>query len=300
MQKIKVLLTKKKIETEKQMNNQNKILMDITSYIDGYGLTENERSEIKNRIENDPRLNFEYQIQYSMKNLVSKRIDRAKTPAYLINNIVSKTIESDQKNNFNNVFESVKNFFLTPKYSLAIATAMLIFTVVYSIFNFTPNLNNSFPNLFTQAEQNFSNIVLGELKPQILCDNSSEVQEFFKSEGVAYSTLVPEFREWDLIGAVVSEEKGQKLAHHVYADNNGHLIYLYQVNEDHLTSNKLVELSPEMLTNLNSRGVVKFKAENHSTFLFKHQQNVFALVSNDDDIRIEDVFISALLQSNTI
>ncbi len=282
------------------MEDKNKILYDITSYVDKEALTEKERQYVKKQIDESPELQLEYNIQKSMKNLVSARITRAKTPAYLIDNIVSKTSDTSKRTKQQSFINGIKEFLFTPKYALGIASILILLTIAYSVFNIPPDGGIKTPNLFVQAENNFASIIAGDLKPQKLCSNAGEVKEFFRSAGVAYATIVPEFKEWNIIGAVVSDEQGQKLAHHVYSDDSGKLIYVYQVNKAHLTSNKLVELSPEIYDNLMSNNVVKFEAHDHSTFLFRHVENVFALVTNDDDTKIEKRFIENLINSNTI
>ena len=80
-------------------------------------------------------------------------------------------------------------------------------------------------NMFVQAKNNFNSITEGKLVPQLTSKSADEIKNFFINNGVKYSTLVPNLADWNLLGAVVSEDQGEKFAHHVYVSKDGFLIF---------------------------------------------------------------------------
>ncbi len=134
--------------------------------------------------------------------------------------------------------------------------------------------------MFFQAVNNYASIINGKLAPQFLSDNSKEICNYFSTNGVKYSTIVPEFKEWKLLGAVISEDKGTKLAHHVYVGNNNQIIYVFQVDESYI--NRLIELDPELLNYLDS-GKCYSQVYNGNLVLFsKMGHNICAVIANND------------------
>jgi hypothetical protein len=278
------------------MNNQVKIFEEITALVDNE-LNDTVREQfLLNSIKNDVELNSEYQIQSSIKNLVGSRLSFVPTPGYLSARIKNQIREEAGQAKFS-LKDYLSPYFRKPVYAIPAAAAIILFLI---IFQLDSSVNISASDMFAQAEYNFNSIINGELKPQKLCNNSREVKNFFTNSGVTYATVVPEFSDWHILGAVVSNENGEKLAHHVYADNSGHIIYLYQVSENQLTEKKLLELSPYLLNKCKTKRFVKFNSESHSTYLFIHNNNVFALVTNDEDAKIEKNFIANLINDQTL
>lgn len=275
------------------LKDRLKIFEDLSALADGEIKDYQTEIKLREKIEYDKEFRVEYNIQKSVKSLIKKRLKKESTPDYLKERIRSNLIPTKQpaKRRFI-LSESLSGFFKKPAAFFAFALSVIIIMLVFP-FSSGVDINGS--DMFTQAETNFNKILSGELAPQKICNSSEEVIEFFNHAGVQYSTIVPEFTEWSILGAVVSNENGEKLAHHVYTDNQGHLIYIYQVNEDQLTEKKLFELSPYLLNKCKTKRFIKFNSTNFSTYVFLYNHNIFALVTNEDDSKIENKFIAGLI-----
>lgn len=82
----------------------------------------------------------------------------------------------------------------------------------------------------TESLNNFELISRGKLNVAKATSNFNELVEFFRSHGVHYE-LIPMPIKAELVGGVVSEHNGTKLAHFVYRRGDT-LIYLYQAPEE--------------------------------------------------------------------
>ncbi len=257
----------------------------ITAYVDNEISDESLLNRIREQLNNDNSLKFDYNVQSFCKRIVSKKVKKIPAPEYLKSKILSeitpKEISSKKKNNF------LLDIFYHPTFSFATAIVIVIAIVLITInrynFNSVPEIDitNLKPdNMFFQAINNYSAIIKGQLTPQFISDNSKEICNYFSSNGVNYSTIVPEFKEWKLLGAVISEDKGTKLAHHVYVGNNNQIIYVFQVNESYI--NHFIDLDTELVNYLDS-GNCYSKIYNGNLVLFsKIEQNICAVVANDD------------------
>ncbi len=284
---------KRDLSARKMKNDKSDIFEKLTSLIDNEDLDENLKSSLLQKIDEDAEYNFEYNIQRSAKKVVQDRVRAIPAPDHLRARIIN-SIKPEVKSPKFSLQELFNPFINRPA---AAITAAVIFTIAVIFFQFKGEVDFTETDMFAQAEANFDDIMAGKLIPQKLCNSSKEVKDFFNNAGVKYATIVPEFPDWNILGAVVSNEHGEKLAHHVYTDNDGHVIYLYQVCEDQLSEEKLVQLSPYLLNKCKTKRFIKFTSDTHSTYLFLHNNNIFALVTNDDDSKIEQKFIAGLSNS---
>lgn len=262
----------------------------ITAYLDNEIRDESLKKEIKHLIDVDPDYKFEYQIQNLVKRIAQEKYKRQPAPEHLkrriLNQIASEiTVQSPKESSAKQV-----SFWagLISKPAFSFATAIIIvISIILIIFNRTTQQppviaeDQLTPdNMFYQAENNFEAIIQGKLAPQIVADNPKEIQKYFESSGVRYSTLVPTFKEWKLLGAVVSEDKGEKFAHHVYAGEKGEIVYVFQVDESYLKSHDIISLNENLLEYL-EQGNCYVKTENNKVVLFKKiDHNICAIVSN--------------------
>jgi len=262
----------------------------ISAYLDNQLFDESLREEIEHLIDVDPEFKYEYQIQSLVKRVAQQKYKRRQAPQYLkerILNQISKEIKLKQEEK-----TSVKELsfwtglFSKPAFSFATAIIIVI-SIILILFNRTSQQppviaeDQLTPdNMFYQAENNFEAILQGKLAPQIVADNPEEIKKFFESKGVKYSTSIPTFNEWKLLGAVVSEDKGEKFAHHVYAGKEGEIVYVFQVDETYLQNRDIITLNESLLKYL-EQGNCYIKTEQNKVLLFKKiDHNICAIVSN--------------------
>ncbi len=269
----------------------------IDAYIDGEIKDKAIEQEILSRINNDNNFAIEYKVHSLVKNLVKERLAFNQTPvkvrAKILKSIGSDTKVKLQSGSFlNNIFE---------KPSFSFATAFVVVLAVVLIIINRPGvidkkdfaveqLGND--NMFVQAKQNFNSIITGKLTPQFTSQNADEIKNFFNTNGVKYSTLVPNFSDWMLVGAVVSEYKGEKFAHHVYADKNGKLAYLFQVDESYLYNHNIISLSDDLIKYLDDGNCYFYVSDGSVTVFTKLDNNICAVVSNGNPKEVENTFCS--------
>ena len=265
----------------------------ITALVDGEIKEASLKSEVLQAINTDKSLAVDYKIQLLMKNLVREKVKFQKTPE-LIRSRILNSIRAEEKTDR---FSFLTNLFTKPAFTFATAIVVIL-AVILILFNrpgpveikdFAIEQKGS-SNMFVQAKNNFQNIVDGKLAPQFTSSNPEAIKNYFESNGVKYPTLVPCFSDWKLVGAVISEDNGEKFAHHVYVDKNNHLIYLFQVAESYLYSHKRISLSNNLIKYLDEGNCYTTSDNGKVILLTKCDNNVFAVVSNADLSEIENHF----------
>lgn len=262
----------------------------ITAYLDNELRDESLKDEIKHLIDVDPEYKFEYQIQSFVKRIAQEKYKRQQAPEHLkrriLNQIASEINVQSAKTSSSKEVSYWARLFSKPAFSFATAIIIVI-SLILIIFNRTSQQppviveDQLTPdNMFYQAENNFEAIIQGKLAPQIIANKPEEIQKYFESSGVRYSTLVPTFKEWKLLGAVVSEDKGEKFAHHVYAGQKGEIVYVFQVDESYFRTHDIISLNENLLEYLD-QGNCYVKTEDNKVILFrKIDHNICAIVSN--------------------
>lgn len=259
----------------------------ITAFVDNEIKDASLKDEIKHLIDNDEEFRYEYQVQSLVKRIAKEKYKRTTAPDHLririLNQIAPEQVKARPQKEAASFWAGL---FSKPAFSFATAIIIVI-SVILILFNRTPQQppviseDKLTPdNMFYQAENNFEAIIQGKLAPQLVANNPEQIKSFFESSGVKYSTLVPTFSEWSLLGAVVSEDKGEKFAHHVYAGKNGEIVYVFQVDESYLKSHEIISLDESLLQYL-EQGNCYVKTEKDKVLLFKKiDHNICAVVSN--------------------
>ena len=269
----------------------------ITALVDGELNDTILKQDILSKIESDKDFAIEYKVQSLIKNLVTEKVAFQKTPdkvrAKILKSIGSDTKVASTKNSL------ISNIFENPSFSFA-TTFVVILAVVLIILN-GPGIveKKDFAieqlgsdNMLVQARNNFNNILTGKLTLQLNSTDAVEIKKFFASNGVQYSALVPTLADWNLLGAFVSDDKGEKFAHHVYIGKQSELTYLFQIDESYLQNREFIFLTNDFIKYLDE-GNCYFSVSNGSVTLFtKLDNNICAIVSNGNPKEIENVFCS--------
>jgi hypothetical protein len=257
----------------------------ITAYVDNEIKDENLLNQITEKIQSDFNLKYEFEVQSLCKNIVKQKLPPVKAPDYLKQRILSEI--KPRESSFKKKTNFLLNLIARPSFSFATAIVIVASIILITVNRFENKLppdvdlaSLESDNMFLQAINNYSSILKGELKPQYITDDSKEICNFFYKSGVNYSTVVPEFKEWKLLGAVVSEDKGTKLAHHVYVGSKNQIIYVFQVDEDYI--NKVVKLDTDLLNYLDLGNCFSKEYNNNLVLFTKVNHNIFAVISNDD------------------
>ncbi|MBK7629330.1 MAG: hypothetical protein IPJ23_01100 [Ignavibacteriales bacterium] len=269
----------------------------LTALVDGEVTDANVKQAIFSKIESDKDFAIDFKVQSLVKELVKEKVVFQKTPdrvkAKILKSIGSQTkIASARKSFFSELFEK-------PAFSFATAFVVVL-AIVLIVINRPGAIDQKDfaieqlgkENMFVQAQNNFSNILQGKLAPQFVSKSADEIKNFFSTNGVKYSTSVPNVLDWKLLGAVVSEDKGEKFAHHVYVDKAGKLAYLFQVDESYLNSHEIISLSDDLIKYLDEGNCYSSVTDSSVTLFTKVDHNICAVVSNANPKQVEEVFCS--------
>lgn len=274
---------------------ENRDIYFIAALVDGEIKDNDEKKRLREKIDSDPELKFEYFVQSSVKNLVSDRFRVSPAPLQVRKKLERKIAPAERSGLISKFLPHI--YFDNPVVAWG-STVVLILAVALIMFNRTlpPEYKNfaaeqkGSSNMYIQAVNNFESILAGKLSPQFTSDDPDRIKEFFTEHGVAYTTYVPEIKNWKLVGAVVSADHGQKFAHHVYSIPGGKLVYLFQVDESEVEKHDFLSLTDDLISYLNTGKCYETSQGNLVILLTRVKENIFAVVSNGTPGEIENNF----------
>lgn len=250
----------------------------ITALADGEINDIKEAERLHSKISSDRDLAIEYEVQRTVKKTVRARCAFHPCPEELKSKILNEIKRTGSK-------KTTTVFY--PRFTISVAAAAVILIGVFILNSLTTSQNliavqSGRNNMIVQAVTNFASIKAGELTPQIVTADASKIQAFFNQNGVQYATAIPSMRGCSLLGGVVSEDNGEKLAHHVYADPEGKLIYVFQADEAHFLLKKTLALSDELWEKLETEKQYFAERDNFSLAVFRNGRNISAVVSDQN------------------
>lgn len=262
----------------------------VTALADGEIADPKEAELLRRRISSDTELAVEYEVQRTVKKIVKTRCGFHPCPEELKSRILNEIKRTGGRK---------ETTILYPRFTVSIAAAAVILIGMFILNSLThvPNLiaeQNGSDNMIVQAITNFSSIKAGKLTPQIVTADASKIQAFFDERGVQYATAIPSVRGCSLLGGVVSEDKGEKLAHHVYADPEGKLIYVFQADEAHFLLKKTLALSDDLWEKLESDRAYFAERDNYSLAVFRNGRNISTIVSDQNLATLKEELSSYL------
>jgi hypothetical protein len=272
---------------------ENRDIYFIAALADGEIKDAGEEKKLREKIDRDPELKFEFFIQTSVKNLVSDRLKISPAPAGVRKRLEKKISPGQHTGLLSKFLPEI--FFNKPVIAWG-STIVLILAAALILLNRNPGTafhnfaleQKGSTNMYVQAKNNFENILAGKLSPQFTSADPGKIKAFFAEQGVSYPTYIPEIKNWKLVGAVVSVDHGQKFAHHVYSTPDGKLVYLFQVNESEIKKHKFLSLTDDLISYLNSGHCYESTEGSFVTLLTKVKGNIFAVVSNGTPDEIEN------------
>ncbi len=274
---------------------QDKLEKLLTAYVDEEISDPSQLNEIKNLIDKDQNVKYDYEVHHLMKLVVKQRLKIHPVPSKVLKRIIRK-IKPVSKTEYFKGF--IQGIFSAKPLMVFGTTIIIILAMILIIFNRPPQIivedfsaeQKGSDNMFVQARINFQNILKGNLIPQIVSDNPEEIKSFFLKEGVKYQIILPEYDKWKLLGAIVSVDRGEKFAHHVYTDNEGKLIYFFQADENYFEKNKILNLSEGLLEYLEKGNCYDTYESGIGTLMTKTGKNIIAVVSNISSYELKDQF----------
>ncbi len=230
----------------------------ITSFADNQISDTQTKHQIEDLLNKDQKLNAKYQSEVLTKNLLRARFPEAELPAAtyekviaLIDSIIAGT---QKKNNaatevtasqvthtetqYPTFWQSIKETFTekiigVPRYAFAVIGLVIIGGLVVFTGSTRKTMNpyilsGNQSSVMVQAVNSFHKFINGDIKPQLSSGNAAEVEKYVM-EKAHFDPYVPEIDNYQIAGVVCNEYQGQELAHIIYKDNDGRLIYIFQV-----------------------------------------------------------------------
>ncbi len=296
------------------MNNSSKDLEEyLAAMADGEYIDPKVKQELESRLESNPELSAALHIQTAMKSMLHDKQEalNIQAPADLRASIMSGIRAQQQQmprqakgasflESFWNALDPIVSV-LNPKYAIPAFSVIMMAGYVYLSDN-TQTGNASVPtasmlqvvhtgenNICTQAYSTFHAYADGTLQLQKLSSSQEELSRFFAKNGVQYPVHYPKI-DAELIGGVVSQEKGTKFAHFIYKVGD-HIIYAYEVPEG-MVDNQTLSVNPRAMEIVNKADWYweKENGTSNTMVLWKVGPNLCVMVT---DLRTEQ--LSALL-----
>jgi hypothetical protein len=296
------------------VNNSSKDLEEyLAAMADGEYIDPKVKQELESRLESDPELSAALHIQTAMKNMLHNKQEALyiQAPVDLRTSILSgikaqQTQVTQQTKNisfletFWNALDPIVSV-LSPKFAIPAVFAIFVAGFIYMSENgqtesaIGPNpsmlkvVHSGVNNICSQAYASFHDYEKGALNLQYNSSNQEELSMFFAQNGVKYPVHYPKI-DAELIGGVVSQEKGTKFAHFIYKVGD-HIIYAYEVPEG-LVDNQTLSVNPRAMEIVNTADWYweKENGASNTMVLWKLGPNLCVMVS---DLRAEQ--LSALL-----
>lgn len=229
----------------------------ITSYADNQISDPDTKKQIEELLSKDPKLNAKYESEVLTKNLLKSRIPEAELPHATYNKVMlsideliavskknytaaqhSRTVtDSAAEHEYPSFWQTLKQAFTekfigVPRYAFAI----VVFLIIGGLFVFSGSkkvknpyiLAGSESSIMIQALNSFHKVMKGDVKPQLTSSNAAEIEKYVM-EKAHFNPYVPQIDNFSLAGVVCNEYHGQQLAHLVYKDTDGRVIYILQV-----------------------------------------------------------------------
>jgi hypothetical protein len=224
----------------------------ITSYADNQISDPETKKQIEELLAKDQILDAKYRSEILTRNLYRTRFPEVELPRETYQKVISSIdgmIAASQKknnaagglaytqNHYPSFWQSLKEAFTekfigVPRYAFAVLAFVIIGgLVVFSGGKKTKNpyiLAGTENSIMIQAVNSFHKIIKGDVKPQLSSSNAAEVEKYVM-EKAHFDPYVPEIENYMLSGVVCNEYRGEQLAHLLYTDSKGQLIYILQV-----------------------------------------------------------------------
>lgn len=226
----------------------------LSAFIDKQPLTADEQRRIEELLASGSETAQHIAVLRAVKNSIKSNANlRMEAPASLHTSILS-SIRSESSQNTTTTNTQPRQLVAAPEPSLLqrvmswlmqpiVAFPLLIVAIGGGyLLNSQRQQQLTSVNHWDFHDESFTNydlITKGQLKLQKATSNYDELLTFFKEQGINYDIVHPKINA-QLVGGVVSEHNGQKLAHLVYKYHDS-LVYMYEAPE-HLFANHTLEI----------------------------------------------------------
>lgn len=217
----------------------------LSVHIDNNSLDEN--LDLKHALENDSGLQKEYDKLIFIKTLVQNSKQKSSVIPDTVRLNVMNAIEMEQEKTTRSQtitqpswWESVMRGFsgFTQLQRFAFAFFLFIVAPVSIYFSITTMSlqgnqqaeSYASMNFFNVSFNNYSSVCSGKITPDIKTNSFEQLSRFFAEKGVYYNIIRPETSA-ELVGGIITERQGIKVAHLVFSSNDT-LVYMHQAPQN--------------------------------------------------------------------
>jgi hypothetical protein len=133
-------------------------------------------------------------------------------------------------------------------------------------------------NLFNKAGDNFTSILTGRLTEGLKTSDPEELAQYFKENGVTYPVTFAPVRA-ELKGGAISQHGQTRMAHVFFAKGDA-TIYLFEVPLDVVRRKNIVEISDEVLKQLEAGNTLWEQPGSNTLAMFKKGDLICVIVAN--------------------
>ncbi len=206
-----------------------------------------------------PPCRSEYELEAMTKTIVQRRIQMVKTPGNVVASVVEEFEKAKLQPPYKGFGERVREFFALPwaKPVVALSAALIVVVLAVNVLDHgkppvSMTSSKATNNVIYQAISYYPAIVSGDMKPEMLTISSTEIKSFFRDK-VDFEVKVLDIQNCDMMGSMISEPNGEKVAHVIYR-LGPNILYLYQVNFDDVLAGKRLSLPEKAKAELNRTG----------------------------------------------
>jgi hypothetical protein len=179
-----------------------------------------------------PACRHEYELELTTNLVVHNRARMVRVPPTVQENIL-KSLDREESPQRGSPFASLlRRPYVKPAVAFAVTAVAVALFVTRPTGERIPAgtpLEASMigKDVIRQSVSNFHGVLNGSIRPQIVSSEPEELKGFFTGK-TEFPVLVPAMGEWMLVGGVVNEHAGNRLAHVVYRHDDT-IMYMYQV-----------------------------------------------------------------------
>lgn len=190
----------------------------ITSAVDNV-LGQSEWEKLKAHLTECSDCTSELEVEKLARRIVKSQCRRVRAPSHMLNKITDQ-LTLNQASVSKKPWWKEKS---SSPYIRAAAGLAVVASIVAAIFLNTSAAPN---DVIKQSYANYKTVAHGDMKPQLVSDNTENVQNFFEGK-TRFPVVVPTMKGCKLVGGAVDEVSGEYLAHVVYS-HNSEVVYLYE------------------------------------------------------------------------
>ncbi|HTY57285.1 MAG TPA: zf-HC2 domain-containing protein [Bacteroidota bacterium] len=227
----------------------------ITPAVDGR-LTGKDQAQFREHAQLCSSCRHDFEAEQSLAALIRARLRPARVPESVLASILDGTLHSDISRAQGRSFID----FLRRPRTVPVAAFVFSFALIVYLFSRHAAQESSVEaagflsgsDIVHQSAANYEAVLRGEIVPQILSDRAENVRTYFNGK-TEFPVFIPSMRECTLVGGIVNDYHGMRLAHVLYRHGR-QMIYLYEACRESVMKGDTLHLSRAAKSDLERTG----------------------------------------------